>query len=371
MECKDFKKLLSQFLDNQLEKKEQNEMQGHLQTCVRCKSELESLSKMINLMKGLKEINPPLDFVEKVNRRLERATFWQKIKQGLGILWPIKIPVQVVTVAATLVLAIYIANQLETTSYREKKTQEVVKKQVIQEENVKKRKESLPSALSGSLATKEAKLAKNEKEDMFYAGKYQYQDKIVEENNLNMACKDNVCAISSETEAELEKFKSKDKPLLAVGEKAEGRVLSAKGEEQKIGEVKEVDKIEETESRTKVTLSGKETIFLKETKQNWILEAVDWNLNKEKLQKLLKEFEVIDLSRKRYKENKKSGLIFTFKIRFGYLSTFFSRLKELGELEAVTEFPVPRTEAYIGPRGSINPRVLEELISITLTLLRR
>ncbi|MCP4649093.1 MAG: zf-HC2 domain-containing protein [PVC group bacterium] len=53
MDCKECKKLIAKFLDEQLDPKQQELMEKHLSSCPNCVRGLESLDKMVALMRNL------------------------------------------------------------------------------------------------------------------------------------------------------------------------------------------------------------------------------------------------------------------------------------------------------------------------------
>ena len=250
MECKDFKKLLAQFLDNQLDAKQQELIRKHLASCSACSANLESLGKMVKILNEIKEVNPPENFSEKVNRRLDTITIWQKIYYFFKGFWALRAPVQVATVIATLLLVVSVRNYIKSMH-----------------------------------------------------------------------------------------------PVKEL----------APAQEQRTEESPKLKKV--------VIASGEENLIAENREQDWIIKTENPNKVKKHVQALLDEFKASDVVIKK-------GSVFSFNIRYGQLSVFLSRLRQLGNVDMLTPLPVPRIEAYISSQGRINTLVLEEPIFIKLTLLR-
>ncbi len=70
MQCKEVNQLLSAYQDSRLTEKEQEEIRSHLQTCIACQKEEQTLLDIWNMLKVLEPIEPSPDF---------RARFWQRV----------------------------------------------------------------------------------------------------------------------------------------------------------------------------------------------------------------------------------------------------------------------------------------------------
>ena len=71
MECKEFKKYISEYIDEALPKDQMDAMKQHLAYCVACKREYEELAKLRALLQGIEEVPLPADFDEKMKAALE------------------------------------------------------------------------------------------------------------------------------------------------------------------------------------------------------------------------------------------------------------------------------------------------------------
>ncbi|GFN21826.1 zf-HC2 domain-containing protein [Thermanaeromonas sp. C210] len=72
MKCRQAKKLLSPYLDDELRAKEKAALEEHLTGCPACQAELERLRKISEGLKGIyREVKPPPDFLDRVMARIE------------------------------------------------------------------------------------------------------------------------------------------------------------------------------------------------------------------------------------------------------------------------------------------------------------
>ncbi|MBE3581915.1 MAG: zf-HC2 domain-containing protein [Thermoanaerobacteraceae bacterium] len=72
MKCRQAKKLLSPYLDDELSAKEKAALEEHLRDCPACQAELGRLRKISEGLKGIyREVKPPPDFLDRVMARIE------------------------------------------------------------------------------------------------------------------------------------------------------------------------------------------------------------------------------------------------------------------------------------------------------------
>jgi len=143
MKCKDVRKMLSDYIDGQLDAAVRAEMRTHLAACRGCLHELLVLRASMDRLLSLRKLRAPDDFLESVYNRLElrvpekykttagkRALSWQKIsakyqarerqvsiKRGLRAFGKtlftrsgIKLPLEFAAVAAAVIAAIFVFN---------------------------------------------------------------------------------------------------------------------------------------------------------------------------------------------------------------------------------------------------------------------
>ncbi len=68
MDCREIKKLLDQYIDNDLSKDVSAVVRKHLSSCIECGAELALLKKYKKEMASLKEVKAPADFLQQLNR---------------------------------------------------------------------------------------------------------------------------------------------------------------------------------------------------------------------------------------------------------------------------------------------------------------
>jgi Putative zinc-finger len=133
MDCKDCKQLLSKFLDHELDHKQQQMMTNHIEDCPACAQSLESITEMVNMLHKIKAINPPVDFVKNVNKRLDQLPFWNKVLIGIKSVFFQNKPARLFVLMAILILIFGIISQLNLLS----------KKLQIESEYIKANKEQV------------------------------------------------------------------------------------------------------------------------------------------------------------------------------------------------------------------------------------
>lgn len=64
MTCDEIRALLSDYIDRELNKEILRDIDDHIRDCNACSLQLEQLQKSLKILKGLREKNPPHDFVD-------------------------------------------------------------------------------------------------------------------------------------------------------------------------------------------------------------------------------------------------------------------------------------------------------------------
>lgn len=88
--CDPYSPYLSGYLDGELTTKQRNDLEKHLQTCERCRTELDDMKKLISVTTGFQVPQPPEEvwdiFLDGVYNRVERRTGWVVLVLGLASL---------------------------------------------------------------------------------------------------------------------------------------------------------------------------------------------------------------------------------------------------------------------------------------------
>ena len=110
MKCQEIRSLLSRYLEDDLNPDVKNLVEQHLGSCSGCARELDVLKKMISSLGKLEKVEPPFDFLESIHERLERPSKARLILKRMFYPPHIKLPIEAVVVAATILLVVRIVN---------------------------------------------------------------------------------------------------------------------------------------------------------------------------------------------------------------------------------------------------------------------
>ncbi len=106
MECRDVKGLLSDYIDQVLDKQTEDLARGHLMSCKACSLELENMKAGISKIRALNQIKAPEDFLQKVKTRIQEKSEFERIVSKIFSTPKIRIPVEAVGVFVTVVLVV-------------------------------------------------------------------------------------------------------------------------------------------------------------------------------------------------------------------------------------------------------------------------
>ncbi|MFH0975459.1 MAG: DUF2275 domain-containing protein [Spirochaetota bacterium] len=115
MDCHEIQKLLDEYSENELSKDLSAIVKKHVASCKDCSTELASLKKYKKEMASLKQAKAPADFLEQMNERIDKQSGFRKIARILFFPLKIKVPVEVLGVAAVallIIIFIYPADQI-------------------------------------------------------------------------------------------------------------------------------------------------------------------------------------------------------------------------------------------------------------------
>ncbi|MBN1163568.1 MAG: DUF2275 domain-containing protein [Candidatus Krumholzibacteriota bacterium] len=119
MNCHEVEKLLSAYLDRALPERQRVRVAEHLAACGACRKVYESLTVLLRHMKDLEQIDPPADFLEAVNARLEREGALKRTMRRLFLPLRIKLPLEMAAVAVLFVMMFYLAGTRDGRPLRE------------------------------------------------------------------------------------------------------------------------------------------------------------------------------------------------------------------------------------------------------------
>jgi hypothetical protein len=109
--CGRVRKLLSDYLEKELDQEIQKEIQEHIRFCTDCFEQEKTLRKVLSLSKELPESEPSPEFIYKFRQKLDRERFFVPAKKKVSLTrkWVWALPV---TAAAALL--IFILNMPQT-----------------------------------------------------------------------------------------------------------------------------------------------------------------------------------------------------------------------------------------------------------------
>ena len=325
MDCRECKKFISEFLDGELDDEKQAVMNQHLSSCAKCAQDLEKLNKMVNIMKTMGKVDPPPDFIEKVNRRLDTPGFWQYIYKGLGMIWSLKFQTLALALVATLVIAVVITTH--------------TKKEIMPLHD-----QIAPETIKNLLDTSELSQEPKKTQVALREENRQIKKKFDAKDISPTECIDGICLFDEDKELE------KSFEELAV--KADAQML-AKRKRAVYADAEVSNALED------MTVGAKD-------KQKWQLESGDQETTEQSIQSLLNEFDAIIVKDDMLNVENKSVV---FKVKFSQLSVILTRFKQLGTVTVLTAMPEFPASAPIGMQGHINTKILEKEILVELTII--
>ncbi|MFO7667674.1 MAG: anti-sigma factor, partial [Desulfobacterales bacterium] len=108
MNCSRIKELFSEYMDGQLDKEREALVKDHLLLCGDCRDEFESMKAVVRELGLLDTVKAPDSFLADLHGRMEKDSWLQKIKSFFFIPDRFRIPVELATLATTVVLAFFI-----------------------------------------------------------------------------------------------------------------------------------------------------------------------------------------------------------------------------------------------------------------------
>jgi hypothetical protein len=113
MDCREIKKLLDQYIDNDLSKNASAAVRNHLSACRECGAELALLKKYKKEISSLKEAKAPADFLQQLNQRIDKKSNFKKILKALFFPLKIKLPIEAFGVLASVALFVLLVNPVD------------------------------------------------------------------------------------------------------------------------------------------------------------------------------------------------------------------------------------------------------------------
>lgn len=104
MSCQEFQINLSEYIDGVLDRKARVSIESHLKTCADCREELRALRALSDELGALEQMKTPVDFLDQVHDRIEKASPLNRTLKKLFKPLYLKVPLEAAAVVATAVL---------------------------------------------------------------------------------------------------------------------------------------------------------------------------------------------------------------------------------------------------------------------------
>lgn len=110
MRCEEIQERLSAYLDAEVESAEWLAIENHLESCERCRREMELLHQTISPLHALEEVPVSANFRAKVQRVIEARSFpwWRRLARQLFVPIHIKLPLEAMTIVLVTLGAVYL-----------------------------------------------------------------------------------------------------------------------------------------------------------------------------------------------------------------------------------------------------------------------
>ncbi len=109
MNCTDYQRWLSPYVDGQLSSDERDQVDAHLQSCVQCQGALASLQQMLQTLHAMGTPEAP-DLLPGIHARLSRKPAWRRFAQRFIAPWPQSLPWHGLALAMSAMLIIVVTH---------------------------------------------------------------------------------------------------------------------------------------------------------------------------------------------------------------------------------------------------------------------
>ena len=104
MNCKECRKRLSPYLEEELNEASRQRISTHLAGCSGCSQELESLRLLLAQLKQSPQVSVPANFRQEIWRKIEMPSWPVRLRRAIFEPWYLKIPAQALATAAVVLL---------------------------------------------------------------------------------------------------------------------------------------------------------------------------------------------------------------------------------------------------------------------------
>jgi hypothetical protein len=114
MDCEEIREHLSAYVDDNLDAGGKARVEEHLLSCKACQQELASLKALVRELGSLESVEPPKDFLDQLNERIEARSWFPKILRTLFKPMRVKIPLEFAgAVAVAILVLVFLHTQKE------------------------------------------------------------------------------------------------------------------------------------------------------------------------------------------------------------------------------------------------------------------
>jgi hypothetical protein len=138
MDCEEIKERLSAYVDDLLDGESRALVEEHLSSCKACEQEWVSLKALVRELGSLESVEPPKDFLDQLNERIEARSWFPRIFRTLFKPMRVKIPLEFAGAVAVALLVFAVLHtqkdQMKLAQAPEGLKQEMASEQVAEEQ---------------------------------------------------------------------------------------------------------------------------------------------------------------------------------------------------------------------------------------------
>jgi len=108
MDCADYKRWFSPYVDKLLKPQEHAQLADHLKNCTRCQTDLASLQQMLQVLRTMEQPASP-ELLSGIHKKLLREPWWERAAHRFFAPWPSSLPLHSLALATTTLLVVVVA----------------------------------------------------------------------------------------------------------------------------------------------------------------------------------------------------------------------------------------------------------------------
>ena len=108
MNCAKIKKMLSAYIDGDLDSRKTGIIKEHLKKCMQCREDFASLKSIVFELRSMERLDAPDDFIKNVNKRIKTPSLPQKLVDILSFPFRSRIPAELTALAGAALLVFFI-----------------------------------------------------------------------------------------------------------------------------------------------------------------------------------------------------------------------------------------------------------------------